>query len=364
MIVATHVRQFLLENLKRHEAFFRRSGPGAPLIMAEYPDEEFRRDYQYGTRLSETYLSEHAYELGVKAVRNALVMTRLEQKTGGLRCPGVFHNWGTGLTTALFTGGDVIFEQGTTYTSGPILQRPEDYASLRFDPDNRWVNYAVEFWRGVASQDLEGIVVASHAYRSPLDLALDMRGQDLFTDLYDAPDAVDGLLRFCTESILSLQRVLEDRVPMLRSQPGGVWGVAVKPRLIFVNGDPGDLIAAPMAEQFDYPWIVMLCEQAGAVYYHHHSIGVSRSARVCRVPGLAVQQVLQDSNGPRLEESIGDELIEASLDTPVHLGMNLAQCKSPEAIVDRLCRGRFILEAFAPTCERARQLVQTVESHG
>lgn len=357
MIASTNVRQFLHENLARHAAFFQRTGPGAPLIMAACPDEQFQREYQYGPQLSEEFLERNAYDLGVRAVRNALAVARLEEKTGGHRCPGIFHNWGTGFTTAMFTGGDVIFKKSTTYTAGPALNRIEDHTRLTFNPDNRWVRLAVEFWRGVASEDVDGLVVSAHAFRSPLDMAFDLRGQDLFTDLYDAPEAVEGLLQFCTQSILALHRHLEVCVPLLRTQIGGVWGVAVRPRLIFVNGDPTDLISIAMAERFDHPWIARLCEQAGAIYYHHHSIGVSRAGAISGIPGLAVQQILQDPNGPRLEDSINEDLIAASLQTPIHLGMNLAQCPRPEAIVEQLRRGRFIIEAVVPTPERARQLV-------
>ncbi len=360
MTASKDIRQFLQQNLARHAAFFRRTAPGPPLIMAECPDDEFARDYRYGTQLSEEVLRQHAYDLGVRAVRNALVMARLQEKTGGHRCPGVFHNWGTGFTTALITGGDIIFEKSTTYTTGPVLQHLDEVARLTFNPDNRWMHYLVSFWRGVASENLDGLVVASHAYRSPLDLACDMRGQDLFTDFYDAPEAVERLLQYCMDSMVAVQRILEDRVPLLRSHMGGVWGVALKPRLMFINGDPADLVSAEIAQRFDSPWIARLCDYAGAIYYHHHSIGVSRANAVSRIRGLMLQQILQDPNGPRLEDWINDELIDASLRTPIHLGMNLAQCERPESIVERLSRGRFIIEANARSLEHARQLMELV----
>ena len=194
--------------------------------------------------------------------------------------------------------------------------------------------------------------------------SIEFLDQALFTDLYDAPDAVDALLGYCTESILALQCHLEAQVRLLRSHMGGVWGVAVAPRMLFINGDPTDMISVSMAERFDYPWIARLRQGAGALYFHHHSIGILRAAPISRIPGLTIQQILQDPNGPRLEDALDEVLIEASLRTPIHLGMNLAQCARPEAIVERLHRGRFIVQASARTLEQARQIVAMVESSG
>jgi hypothetical protein len=170
-------------------------------------------------------------------------------------CPSIYINWGVGCTTGMITDGEVHFEKGTSYTTGHIIETWEDLEKFRFDPDNRWIGRALEFWRGVETQELEGLVFTPILYRSHLDLANDLRGNLLFTDLYDEPEMVDVLLDVCSDCLKKLDGIFRQEIRALREMQGGIWGTVLPPGVIFLNGDPIDLISEEMVGRYNNPWI-------------------------------------------------------------------------------------------------------------
>lgn len=268
------------------------------------------------------------------------------------------------MTAAFTTGGNVIFEDSTTYTTGPIIKTWDDFDNLKFGLDNKWVSYALEFWRGVESEYVEGIAVTPNVFRSPLDLANDIRGNDLFLDLYDCPENVARLLALCVDSIIELDKLFRSEIRILREAPGGVWGVALPSSgMMFLNGDTIDLIHEDMGYRFNNPSVEGLINYAGSLYFHHHSIGVSRAYSASRIKGTMVQEILQDPNGPKLLESIDDGLISASLGTPIDFGVNLLESQNLDSILERLRNGRFIIHIATETLSDCQSAIEKIRRY-
>ena len=318
---------------------------------------------QTGT-LSTAFLDQHARDLGFQHVRAREAEALDHFATGDDFISGLSPaNWGSGFKIGLFGNGDVIFQEETAYETETAIKTWDDLDSFRFDPGNRWVAYLVESWRGIEAAYEGGLVVQPFSYKSPLDLANGLRGNDLFTDLYDAPEQVERLLGWCVDSIVTLDKFLRDRFPLLDTAPNGVWGGMPRPRAMWLNGDPVDLISEEFGDRFNRPPIEKLADYAGGIWFHHHSIGHTRAGRVSRTRGITIQNIQQDPNGPRLLEVIDDRLIEASHRTPINLNVNLAESPHMDRLLERLAEGRFIVEVRGRTKEEARALVEKVRRH-
>ena len=130
--------------------------------------------------------------------------------------------------------------------------------------------------------------------------------------------------------------------------------------MMFVNGDPIDLISEEMGDRFNNPSVEKLIGYAGSLYLHHHSVGISRASSVSRIKGLSVQEILQDPNGPELLECVDDDLIDASLKAPIELGVNLSHAPDFDELLERLRQGRFIVHVHTETLNECRNLLDRI----
>ena len=344
-----------------------KEGSGHLLVFAWYSEggpapagEPYMIEGQTGT-LSEEFLQKHAYDLGIQGVRHCTRhMNVLEAaEDDSLHC--IHIDWGTGACASLFTGRPVSFQEGTAYSTDTVIKSWDDIDRLKFDPENRWVKYELDFWRGVSSAHVDGIAVNPHLYRSPLDLANDLRGNRIFEDMYLAPEQVERLVSKCADLIIELDRHYRTEIPLLREAPGGVWGVALpEPGLIGLNGDPVDLISPEMGERFNHPYIERLVDYAGDVYFHHHTLGVSRVSSVAKIRGLMVQQFTPDPKCARVYDVLDETWVEASKRVPIDIWQNLAEAPDVDAALEMMRRGRFIVRFYTPTLGECRRLIERI----
>ena len=362
----------LLTRLERQRAFFT-DRQGHFLVLASYTEDRSTFDSPIGdmpASLSEAFLAQHAFDLGIHHIRACIAQMSDLLETGDDSCAPMWASptidWGTGATAALFTGGRLVFEEMTSYTAEPVVRTWDDIDKVGFQTDSPLVQYELDTWRGISSEYVPGIPVTPHNFRSPLDLANDCRGNGLFTDLYDNTDRVHELLDRCTESIIEAYDFFRAEIPLLREAPGGAWGIGLPDTgMLFLNGDPVDLISIDMGETFNHPYVARLADHADALYFHHHSIGIDRAGSIGKIKGLTVQEVLQDPNGPRIEDCIDEALIAASLKTPIDLTVNLAEFG--DALDDALARlrqGRFILHLQTKTLDECRKLIERIKTAG
>ena len=278
----------------------------------------------------------------------------------GCLSPGM--PFGTAFRTVLITGGELVFQEGTSYPAEDYLDSWEKLENLRFDMSNEWVEIVLDYWRGISSALEPGIAVTPFMYRSPLDLAQSIRGNDLFLDLYDFPDEVDKLVSFCTDWLISFDKFLRDEFPVLESATNGVSGYGFNTKCMRLNGDPVDLISEDAIRRFHTPSIYALSAYAKAIFFHHHSVGIRTATVIGETQGITIQQFLQDPNTPDLLDAIDDTLIESSLQTPIQLQINLASVKDLEGTVASLARGRFIVNVVTEKQEECCQLIERIRS--
>lgn len=355
--------------LAKHDRFLK-EGKGHFLILSGFNriEEPARRApgdiLGCGTVLSEDFLRTRAYDLGVETCKWFEHEARMRPRTDDDSITCMSLGWGTGVTACCFTGGNAVFEECTSYSTDTFVKTWDDIDRLRFDPDNRWVRYCLEYWRGVAAVYSGGVALTPHDFRSPLDLANDLRGNRLFMDMYDAPDQVDRLVDACTTMIIEAIGFMRREIPLLAHAPSGVWGMATSsPDMIFINGDPIDLVSVEMGERFNHPYIERLAAKVGPVFFHHHTLGVSRVSSVSRIRGIIVQNFIYDRKCPKILDILDDEWIEASNRVPIHVCQNLTEAKDLDAVLEKMSRGRFIVQCHTATREECERLIAKVRSY-
>jgi hypothetical protein len=292
------------------------------------------------------FIGSHAYDLGIQYTQMASASAQYHAQIGDDWVPYIWVTWGTGGDAALLTGGehDVVFHEGYSTFKEPVIKDWSDLTNLTLDLDNFWIRSMREFWRGVESAyELEGVTVSPAQLRTPLDFAHELRGNDLFTDFYDHPDEVNALLDFCTDSIIQVYRHLQDEFSILKTAPGGTWGVVFGRDTLWLNGDPVDLISNPLAKKFFIPSIEKLVAEIGGILLHHHSIGYKKAPLLSQISNLPLQEIAQDPNGPRVLDHIDEAMISASLQTPIKLDANILEVEAIDDLMARLAEGRFII---------------------
>ena len=292
------------------------------------------------------FIGEHAYDLGLQNVEFAKGAASYHSEIGDDWIPYIWVTWGTGGDTAMLTGGedDVLFYEGYSTFKEPVIKDWKDLDTLKLDLDNFWIRSLREFWRGVEDfYDLEGVTVSPSQFRSPMDFAHELRGNDLFYDFYDYPDEVDALIDFCTDSIIRITRHLQEEFPILRNAPGGNWGTVFGKDTLWLNGDPVDLISDTLGRRFFVPSIEKLIAEIGGILLHHHSIGYKKAPMLSEIKNLAVQEIAQDPNGPKVLDFIDADMIAASHRVPIKLDANILEVDDLDPLMEKLAQGRFIL---------------------
>jgi len=355
--------------LARQDRYLK-EGEGHFLILGGYSEgqpEQTRKHHiegQVDERLSEEFLQAHAYDLGIQTALWATHQLAVSEKLDDDGLPGHAIDFGVGSTASLFTGGEVFFHDYTSYSLDTFVKTWDDVEKLKFDPDNRWVDYDLQFWRGFSSAYTPGLAVSPHFFRSPLDLANDLRGNQIFIDMYDEPDQVDRLTTACTNMTIEAAAFLRNEIPLLREAPSGIWGMATSsPDIVVINGDPVDLISVEMGERFNHPHIDRIGREAGLVFFHHHTLGVSRVTSVSKMKGIIVQNFIYDQKCPKVMEILDDEWIEASNRVPIDVCQDLTEAKDLDAVLAKMAQGRFIVHCYGKTSDECNELIARVRSY-
>jgi hypothetical protein len=358
------------ERLAKQDRYFK-DGEGHFLILAGYSDhwpeqtETHEIPGQHPERLlSEEFLAKHAYDLGIQtALWGANHTAGCDLVDGDTIC-GDAIDFGVGSTASLFTGGKVQFEEYTSYSRDTFIKTWDDIDKLTFDPENRWVEYDLQYWRGFSSAYSPGMAACPHFFRSPLDLANDLRGNQIFIDLHDSPDEVDRLLTRCTDMIIEAANYLRDEIPLLREAPSGIWGMATSDSdVVVINGDPVDLISPEMGERFNHPHIDRIAREAGKVFFHHHTLGVSRVTSVAKMEGMWVQNFIYDPKAPKVLDIVDDEWIAASHRAPIDVCQDLTEARDIDEVLERMSPGRFIVHCYKEKLDDVQELVARIRRY-
>ena len=344
-------RQSLAQRVARWREFHNRNQPG-DLMATVWGDR--------GTSL-EGFLTGKFHEHGTeKMMGRAFLEACIEEYLALFRSDGRsevvrFHDdcvptalvyWGIGSCNAAITGGKP-FHDGTTSWYEPELEW-EQIEQLRFDPDNKWVQFALHVNHALWRRWEEDFHILPFLYRSPLDAANGVRGNELFLEMYTNPQAVHRLIDWCVDWSLEMERFLEANSH--RPCPDGwgraVWSCWLPDGAVFVNGDPVGLISREMALEFEQPYTARLFQSTGGGFYHNHTVGLYQTELVGKTPDNLLHYYVDDPHQPSAAEALlnmpqlRDEMLASSLETPIGMAVPIARLDETLEIAKD---GRFLI---------------------
>ena len=270
--------------------------------------------------------------------------------------------WGIGGITAATTGLQAMHQENTSWLE-PNLDW-ETIANLRFDDGNPWVQFALhvnqalwEFWE-------EDFFILPFLHRSPLDAANGIRGTDLFTEMYTAPEKVKDLVDWCADWSIAIERYLAERDGHARGWGTGVWDTWLPEGAVFVNGDPVGLISREMMREFERPYTEKLFTQTGGGFFHNHTVGLYQADLVEETQGLLVQAFVNDPKCPTTAEALLDsdgaqreKILAASLQKPIQMR---ARYDELDDLLDVAKCGRFMLHILCEDEDNPAEVIQKV----
>ena len=345
-------RDWLQKRLGRQRAFFASSSPGDMLFYRNvFPFFEVF----WEERLLARPLEELFCQREIENINRAYIRVIEDNLDTLLYCdddtlPAPEVCFGIGSIVAAMGGGYARFTGGTSWCA-PSVGRMEDIEKLRFDPDNVWVRFCIAVYQNLLDLFDGQFLALPYVYRSPLDGANGLRGDEIFVDMYEQPELVKALADWCAGWNLAM----EAHIAAVITGPKvgrGVWGIALPERGVFVNGDPVGLVNSGFVEEFDRPYTEKFFTATGGGFLHHHAIGFRHTGRVAGYKGLYMQNVLTDPNQPVPAERMlanpdeAEMVVQASLKAPVHINGDF----SPyiDRLLDIARRGRFVLRYEGP----------------
>jgi hypothetical protein len=153
-----------------------------------------------------------------------------------------------------------------------------------------------------------GMPVTPPGEQSPFIMAYQMRGDAIFLDLYDHPDAVKRLLQLITDTFIRVER----QYKAILDEPEG-WRASFQ--YLFVPGlriaaDSNVLLAPGFIEEFEMPCLEQIAAACGSLAIHycgtlacpgHHVADVLARHACVRVLNTQLEPYLDDRNSHRLQ---------------------------------------------------------------
>jgi len=254
-----------------------------------------------------------------------------------------------GIQTAVMTGLEPRLE-GSWWLDCKLSWDAID--ALPPAPDNRWFElfrWLNEILWSVWDGDFHFL---PFWHRSPLDAANGIRGDEIFVEMYTAPDRVKALTDWCVDCELAIERALAETVRAPADWGVGHMGSVMPPRAVWVNGDPVALISREMMREFEQPFTGRLFTETGGGFFHNHTKGLYQVDQVAETPGICLQHFNCDPNCPRVSDVLAgpadarDNLLAASRRTPIF--PDQIDTDELDSYRPHLANGRFALEITCP----------------
>jgi uroporphyrinogen-III decarboxylase len=141
--------------------------------------------------------------------------------------PAVRVNFGTAQVAAAF-GCELAFPQNNLPAAKThVLKKAEDVYELQKPSLQAGLFGKLKQWTEIWIENLpDGVQMQHPDIQSPFNTAHLIRGNDIFTDMYDTPESVDALLELVTDYMIELVPVLKEQIKSDREwffDWGGMW---------------------------------------------------------------------------------------------------------------------------------------------
>lgn len=201
-----------------------------------------------------------------------------------------------------FLGGQVDFTEATTFQH-QICENLEDFRKLKLDRNNLWIHLVADGIAYMRSKWEEFIPVRMRGADGPSDIANAIRGNDLFYDIYDDPDELAEMMKFCSRAVhftLDLQREQATQINGGCINGFGMWtpGKCVG----HISEDFSTMISRDIYEEHFLGALEDCVRDCDSAMLHVHSLGERMIPVFARIDKIKIMELSSDPNCARAVE--------------------------------------------------------------
>lgn len=244
----------------------------------------------------------------------------------------------------------------------PCLADLSEIESLKFklNENNFWWQLYKEAKENISAR-LPFVTPIYH--QGILDLAWDLRGNDLYTDFYEDPDGVLKLVEFCTDALIRIgdaSRAIRPASVRTDFWVGG-WGFnSLVPGYGGITTcDTSCQLSSEFFETFEVPFMKKIQAHAPGYLLHTHSVGARHQSAYAALPGIEIMQMVADPNLPTPAEDMAAVVERVGLKP-------LIITTTPETIyknIDSLKQARAVIRANVSDEREGAELLAFVRRH-
>jgi hypothetical protein len=337
--------------LNRYRRFYAAPQPGSLLIATSFPGERHGsatdlRDYDF------TRMSEHRRYWAL-VLDNLMVEIENRRGVDDDWMPGILLHYGFGAFGTPYCDTELTFTEDTCYMT-PFVNDWSDMSRVSYSPDRFWSQVFIEAGRYFSGKARGAFGVVPYPNPSPLDVINLLRGNALFTDVFEFPETLHQALAWAVEASVAHARTVAAAID-------NPWGGSLTFNTWIPSGqvlleDAADLCSPRTYAIFGLPYTQKVLDALGGGYIHHHNLGRQQYRNMASLRGLHVLQISSDPNCRRTAEDL-QFLLEAASQVALELEVSPAEVK---AHIDDFARGRFILRAACESRDAAAELVAFV----
>ena len=201
-----------------------------------------------------------------------------------------------------FLGGKVDFTETTTFQH-QICDTIEDFRTLKLERENLWIRLVVDGMRYMRNRWEEFIPVRMRGADGPSDIANAIRGSDLFYDIYDEPEALAQMMRFCADAVrftLDLQRAEATKIAGGCITGFGMWMAG--DCMGQLSEDVSTMLSADAYEEHFLPAFRECIRSCDGAMLHVHSLGHRMIPLFASLDRIQLMEISSDPNAERAVE--------------------------------------------------------------
>ena len=201
---------------------------------------------------------------------------------------------------AAFLGGAVEFTDVTSFIHPVLPDWTDGLDRLKLDPNHPWLRMVIDGIRHCREKWGDLMAARLRGAHAPLEFANALRGNDVFTDIYEHPGELRKLLDFCVEAArFTLDLQLREAT---RIDGGVICGYDVwlpEPCCGHISDDASCLVSTATYEEFGLPHLRKLCAHYETVFLHMHALGKKNLPQFATIPQIKWIQITSDPNSDR-----------------------------------------------------------------
>ena len=198
-----------------------------------------------------------------------------------------------------FVAGNVEFSKDTSW-SHPVLHDYDNLDALELDEDNIWLRMDIDGMKYLQERSEGRFAVKLRGAMAPMDLANALRGNDLFLDIYENPDELHELLRFCVKACKWYVTRQNQAIDAFHGgyisgtdiwMPGEAFG--------HLSEDASVMCSANTYREFGKPYTEAMLEPYERAFMHLHTAGVQAFEAITEMDKLQFFELAPDPKQPR-----------------------------------------------------------------